>query len=329
MYDSPMARALSALLGAVILSTVALAQVAPEPPLDQLMARAAAYAADYGQKTSLVVARETYTQDFTIEGLQPTRPRKLVAEFAIVRAGNRGWAGFRDVVEVNDQPVRDRRDRLTALFTGASPTIDEATRIANESSRFNVGPVARNFNTPTTALFFFLPEHLPRFTFKRKGTSKIDGIATVEVEFKETRTPTFVMTRGGKDVPVDGSLWINATDGTVVRTRMRMANFADADEAPAQKATSPSAPVNTTTAVGRRADPERPEMQFERLESSASVEVTYRKPQGIDLWLPATMVEFYSGPLYIRQRATPGRAVTRASYTDFKQFGSTATVVPK
>ena len=310
----------------ICLSAVLRAQ---EPSANDLMARAAAYVAGYGEKSALVVALETYTQDVSIEGLQPARPRKIEAEFAIVRAGT-SWAGFRDVVEVNDQPVRDRRDRLTALFTGVSPTISEAMRIADESSRFNVGPVARNFNTPTAALFFFLPEHLERFTFTRKGSKTIDGVRTIEVEFKETRTPTFIMTRAGKDVPVEGTLWIRPEDGTVIRTRMRMNNFADVDAPPEIGARGNTPPVVTTAPVGRRADPERPAMEPERLECSASVEVTYRKPTGIALWLPATMVEFYSGPIYLRQqRAALGRAVTRASYTDFKQFGTAATIVPK
>jgi hypothetical protein len=323
-----MMRAFAALLGAMVLTTAVLAQRAAELPLDELMAGAAKYVADYGQKASLVVASETYTQDVEIEGLQPIRPRKLVAEFAIVRAG-RGWTGFRDVVEFNDEPVRDRRDRLKALFTSTSPTMSEARRIADESARFNVGPVARNFNTPTTAMFFFLPEHLPRFTFKRKGTKAIDGSQTVEVAFKETRSPTFIMTRAGKDVPVEGSLWISVADGTVIRTRMQMENFADVDAPPEQPSARVQAPIITDRPVGARPAPERPSMEPQRLDSSVSVEVTYRKPQGIDLWLPATMVELYSGPIYLRQRATLGRAVTRASYTDFKQFGTTSTVVPQ
>jgi hypothetical protein len=323
-----MTRAVSWSLGVMLLTTVTPAQKAAEPPLEELMTRAAAYVAAYGQKSSVVVAHETYTQDVTIEGLQPIRPRKLEAEFAIVRAGS-GWTGFRDIVAVNDEPVRDRRDRLTALFTGTSPTISEAMRIADESSRFNVGPVARNFNTPTTAMFFFLPDNLTRFRFTRKGTKTIDGVPTIEVEFKETGTPTFITTRAGRDVPVDGSLWIRAEDGAVIRTRIRMSNFADVDAPPEQAAAPIPPPVITTGPVGRRPDPQTPSMETQRLESSASVEVSYRRPNGIDLWLPISMVEFYSGPIYLRQRATPGRAVTRASYADFKQFGTTSTIIPK
>ena len=320
----------------LLASTVVLAQSKAEPTVDEVMGRVAAYVAGYGEKTSVVVARETYTQNVTVDGAAPLRPRMLVAEFAIVRAGGSSWAGFRDVVEVNGEPVHDRRDRLLALLTGQSATISEAMRIANESARFNVGPVARNFNTPTTAMFFFLPENLPRFTFTRKGHKTIDKVPTLEIEFKETRSPTFVMTRGGKDVPLEGTLWVNPADGTVIRTRIRMRTFSDQEAAPAQASgasppgriqVNPNVPTGGREALARGAQIQ--DMNVEQYESSGNVEVTYRRPPGIDLWLPATMVEVYAGPIIISQRPRLGQAVTRASYTDFKQFGTAGAIVPK
>ena len=37
-------------------------------------------------------------------------------------------------------------------------SMDEARRLSDESARFNIGPIVRNFNVPTAALFFFRPE---------------------------------------------------------------------------------------------------------------------------------------------------------------------------
>lgn len=314
----------------VLLATPVIAQSKAEPSVNQVMARVGAYVAAYGEKTSVVVARETYTQSVSVEGSPPLRPRKLVAEFAIVRAGGSGWTGFRDVVEVNGEPVRDRRDRLVSLLTSTSPTVSEAMRIANESARFNVGPVARNFNTPTTAMFFFQPDSLSRFTFTAKGRKGGDKTPALEIAFKETRSPTFIMTRAGKDVPVDGTLWVNPADGTVLRTRLRLRNFADVESSPEQPATPPQRPaVNPNVPTGGRPRDSVPEMDVRRLDSSADVDVTYRRPAGIDLWLPATMVEFYEGPVYLRQRPVIGRAVTRAAYTDFKQFDTATRIVPQ
>jgi len=156
------------------------------------------------------------------------RPRTLVSEFAIVKAAGRvGWSGFRDVVEVDGKPVADRRDRLMSLLTGPAGGESELRRIADESARYNVGPVIRNFNVPTTALFFFHPDLVGRFTFRRTGTKKIDGVNTWELAFKETRRPTLVMKSDGTDVPCEGTVWVNPADGTIVRTKLRLRNFAN------------------------------------------------------------------------------------------------------
>jgi hypothetical protein len=315
---------------AAMLSCVALA--AQEPSADDLMTKVGAYAAAYGEKASVVVATETYTQTLSIVGQQEMpRPVKLVAEFAIVKLQGGGWTGFRDVVEFNDKPVEDRKDRLVSLLTSESASLSEATRIANESSRFNIGAISRNFNTPTTALFFFLPANLERFTFTKKGNKTIDGVKTIEIAYKETKLPTLVTTRAGKNVPLDGSLWVT-DDGTVVRTRMHMARFADAQAAPEQAAPRIAGPTNVTgnsaATTGGRANVQ--EMDTRPIDSSADIEVTYRKPDGMDLWLPSRMEEEYVGPITTMQiRTTSGKTITKAQYTNFKQFGASGKIVPQ
>jgi len=291
-----------------------------------------AYINAYGDRAALIVAVEKYTQTVMFEGAQaPAQPRRLVAEFAIVKTSDgSGWVGFRDVVEVNGKAVSDRRDRLVSLFTSATNAdASEVTRIANESARFNVGPVSRNFNVPTAAMFFFLPEHLSRFAFTRRGTTKIEGVETWEVAFTETRTPTFIMTRAGVDVPVSGTLWIKPDDGTVVRTRMRMSNFADQMTSPVQSAPVQRPEINPALPQGRR-EAAVPTMYWQRIDSAAEIEVTYRRSPQIGLWLPAVMEESYNGPITLTVNPSVGRSTTRATYSDFKQFATAGTmVVPK
>ena len=128
-----------------------------EPTLDEVMTRVGQYVASYGEKAAVVVASEKYTQTVLIDGADMGRPRDLKAEFAIVRVAGGGWTGFRDVVEAEGRPVQDRKDRLVSLLTNASGDASELIRIANESARFNVGPITRNFNVPTAGMFFFIP----------------------------------------------------------------------------------------------------------------------------------------------------------------------------
>ena len=317
---------------AVALILIAAQGAAGQPPpdaaLDAVLARMAAYVAAYGEKVSLIVAVEKYTQTAVIEGApDPSRPRSLVAEFALVKAaGNAGWVGFRDVVEVDGTALRDRRDRLVSLFTNTTGDASEVTRIANESARFNVGPVMRNFNVPTAAMFFFLSEHLPRFQFSRRGVKKIEGVNTWEIAFKETRSPTFVMTRAGADVPLDGTLWINPEDGTVVRTRLHMTHFADQMTAPTQAAPEQVPQTNPNGQIaGRTRNVEA--ITWKPIDSSAEIDVTFQRHAQLGIWLPLKMEEVYAGPIRLAMTTSAGRATTQARYSDFKQFNTSSSIV--
>jgi hypothetical protein len=229
-----------AVLAVCCATTAARGQQAVEPTIDEVVQRLGAYVASYGEQASLIVAVERYTQYATTE--DGTRPRQLEAEFALVKtAGPVGWTGFRDVVKVDGDEVRDRSDRLQRVLSDPSSSLAEARRIADESARFNIGAFVRNLNVPTTTLLFFHPDNLPRFAFKLKGRKTIDGKRTWELTFQERARPTLVMTRAGKDVPCEGTLWVVPETGQVVRTRLRLRGFADAMTRPDW----PSAPQGT------------------------------------------------------------------------------------
>jgi hypothetical protein len=214
------------------------------------------------------------------------------------------------------------------LLTDTNGDVSELTRIANESARFNIGPVSRNFNVPTATLFFFRPQNHARFAFERKGARKIDDVATWEVTFNETQRPTMVMTRAGVDVPIEGSLWVNPLDGTVIRTRLKLRNFADDTAVAPDMAAPPQAPPEDPRAPrGARAAPRPSTISIGRIESSADIDVTYRKPDGMTLWLPFTMVELYEGPIRIKAKSMPGRSTTNAKYSDFKTFDTSIKIV--
>ena len=324
-------RRIARTVAAFVLSGCAVAaartQPAAEPSLAEVLAKVGAYVAGYGEKAAVVVATEKYTQSVTWSDAAPMRPLQLEAEFAIVRVSG-GWTGFRDVVSVDGKPVHDRRNRLVELVTDTNGDASEVIRIANESARFNVGPISRNFNVPTTALFFFKPDNHARFTFERKGARRIEDVPTWEIAFKETRRPTLVMTRAGQDVPLEGALWINPQDGTVVRTRLKLRNFAD-DTAAAPDLMAPpqNPPDNPNVPRGAGPPPRASTITINRIDTFADIEVTYRRPDGMSLWLPFTMVELYEGPIRIKAKSIPARSTTRARYSDFKQFNTSIKIV--
>jgi hypothetical protein len=198
-----------------------------DPAVEAIVRNMAEYVSGYGASAALFVLAERYDQRVEL-GPGQLRPHSLESEFAIVRTRDTlGWAGYRDVVEADGEQVVDRRDRLQALLTGTADPRAEVKRIADESARYNVGPVMRNFNLPTTTLFFFHPSRLGRFSFKARGMKKVDGTPVQQLDFTEIARPTLVMKRDGTDVPVEGSVWVVPEDGTIVRTRVRLRGFAD------------------------------------------------------------------------------------------------------
>jgi hypothetical protein len=276
-----------------------------DPVLSEVLKKVGQYVAGYGEKTFGIVGVETSSQRVMLEGTDTVSPRRLVAEFALVRTRS-GWIGLRDVVEINGRPVENRKNRFERLLLEMTVTEAELIRIASESARFSIGPVNRNLNVPTTALFFFQPENLARFTFSRKGAKKIDGIDTIELEFKETQRPTLIMRRAGAPVPMEGSLWVVPEDGTVVRTRLRVKNFADALAMPARDAEA---------LTGTRAPSIGGGAYAQDLETYADVQVTYKRVTEMGLWLPSEMAEQYQGPISGLKAQSAGRATTDARYS--------------
>lgn len=247
------------------------------------MRRVAAYVDAYGEKTSIVVATEHYTQhsrSMTI-GYEPAR-RQILADFAIVKVDALGgWQGFRDVLEVDGERLPDRDDRLVRLLTEAGGRYDEARRLSDESARFNIGPIQRNFNVPTTALFFFSGANMDRFKFSAK---RVDRDGTWEIEFRETSRPTLIRTPGGQSVPSRGSIWVNPADGTVLRTRLEVEGFVQR---------------------GSR-----------RSRGTGRVDVTYQRVNELGMWLPSSMDEDFEAVRGDIRDSISGRAL----YSNYRQF---------
>ena len=268
-----------------------------DPAIDDVLQRLGRYVAGYGQQASIIIGVEHYEQRLLSPTGSEVSRRQSTAEFALVKTGDAmGWAGFRDVIEVDGRRIGNRQNRLQTLFRSGSPDAGEARRIADESARFNLGPVRRNFNEPTAALFFLTPSLQSRFAFTRKGESSVNGVNVWEVEFKEKSRPTLIRTTGGGDVPSQGTIWVVPSDGTVVRTRL------------------------TISGSGR---------------SGSSIDVTYARDERLGLWLPETMKERHEADIVEAGRSAYGATIALARttvvvgtaiYSDFKRFETSATV---
>ena len=206
-----------------------------EPPtLDDVLARAAAYVARFDRTLSSLVAEERYEQTLTPASLgagrlrsgapADARRRVLRSDFLLVRSeGSADWVPFRDVFEVDGSAIREREDRLMALFVEAPHDFfEQAQRISTESSRYNIGPVIRTVNVPTLPLRFLEGPNIRRMMFDKVGETRVDGTAVWEIRFAEISVPTLVRTTNDRDLPAQGTFWIEPGSGAVARAQIRL-----------------------------------------------------------------------------------------------------------
>jgi len=143
--------------------------------------------------------------------------REMVSDVLLVQLPDKTWFGFRDVIEVDGNRVRDREGRLQELFVKARSSTKQ---IVDESARYNIGPVDRNTNVPTFALLYLAPDMRYRFAFEKTAEEEVDGTLTWVVSFVEVVHPTIVKDHRGKDVPSSGRFWIVPATAVVLRTEM-------------------------------------------------------------------------------------------------------------
>jgi hypothetical protein len=289
-------------MGAAVLGVaIALAGSAPaasqEPSLSAVLDRAAAYVADFHRQLSSIVAEERYVQDWrtVFSGRRRSNTvlghRELLSDLLLVKPdGFRAWMEFRDVFEVDGQPVRERNDRLVKLFLEPSPSTNEQIRtILNEGARFNIGDIQRNVNTPIFPLLFLEQANHYRFKFKRSRdrqpktagavASPGDGAFRVSTEvwavgYEEKESHTMIRTDGGKDLPSKGRFWIDPDTGRVLMSELTVDNS----------------------------------------HIRATIDVSYQSEPLLGLLVPIEMREQYEG----KQRGTLVEG--RATYGRFRQF---------
>jgi hypothetical protein len=272
--------------------------VEAEPSLATVLARAAAYVADYQTRLAGIVAEEHYRQNVvtTSRGGRLTRQfRELRSDVLMVKpsADAAAWLQFRDVFEVDRKPIRDRDQRLYKLFvesSGATEARARAETIQAESARYNIGPVMRTVNMPILALLFLERSVQPIITFKRRDAGNVKRFAGLAeagdvwlIEYREEQDGTLVRGDNNRDIPSHGRIWIDSTSGRILRT----------------------------------------ELISEDLAIRATIDVTYKAEPGLDLLVPAEMRELYL------VRRTEGRIDGRAEYSRFRQFIVTTTEKPK
>jgi hypothetical protein len=223
----------------VALFTVALHMATPataddRPPLAVILQRVTDYVVRYQQQISGVVAEERYVQDSDKSDRPFVTHRELKSDLLLVRTQGEtnGYVQFRDVYEVDGDPVRDRNDRLVKLFMNPSESAKkQAAEIMNESARYNIGNVERNINVPLLALILLDPTYQPHFKYsvstEHKGTPrglpKTDAFRLAadawEIDYDEVITPT-VIQGDRQNAFSHGRIWVDPETSRVLITEL-------------------------------------------------------------------------------------------------------------
>jgi hypothetical protein len=153
--------------------------------------------------------------------------RQLLSEVLLVPVTGGMKVGYRDVFEVDGQPVRARSERMRRLFEAGTPEGEvELGKIAAESARFNIGPGRRYVNTPSLPLLYLAPTMRSRLYFSSGGRERREGRELALLEFREDGSPTLVAGDGGRDQPARGKVWVDPESGAIREIEVRIGELA-------------------------------------------------------------------------------------------------------
>jgi hypothetical protein len=255
------------------------------------------YVQTYEQQFALLISEEHYVQELQRppnpgDNVSRTNPgggmraggavntQSFKSDFLLVQLGmdGEGWMPFRDTFEVKGKKIRERDDRLLKLFLeNQKDPFDKASRFNEASNKHHLGNVARTINIPTLGMMLLHPRVNERFEFTDGGEETINGRVLRKAMYREAARPTLIKTTRGRDLALTGTIWIDPFSGAVVKTEM---NAAD----PAVR---------------------------------CQVTVTFRRDEGLELWVPEKMDEYYKANLAVDD------ILATATYTNVRKYRRT------
>jgi len=233
-------------LTAFAIAVAPFAASADRPALEELLDKAGWYLDYFVDEFENVVAAETYIQDSAMllpsfspiavgrggVALAPPSPsdtararhRELRSDFLLAKSpATEALVPFRDVIEVDGVPVRDREARLAKLFLAAPGNLmEQAQKIGEEGARYNLGNMHSTLGNPVLALGVLQHSYQPRFRFSLAKDDRTLGAAVWIVEYKEVSTPAMIRGEAGRDLLSHGRVWIDSITGSVMKTELQV-----------------------------------------------------------------------------------------------------------
>lgn len=154
--------------------------------------------------------------------------RKSIGELLLVRDDRvpAGWAGLRDILQVDSTTVRSKDGRLDALAAqSVEAVVRNVAMYALEAHKHKVGE-PREFCVPTAALGL-LRRSVTGLKWQKAGEEKVAGVQAWKLAFSGN-APGVIVGRPGADALLRGTFWVDPADGRILRTRVESGERLDA-----------------------------------------------------------------------------------------------------
>jgi formylglycine-generating enzyme required for sulfatase activity len=224
---------------------------AENPPvsLDVVLDRAAWYLDYFIDQFENVVAEENYIQDSNVmlpsfspivgrggiatappsaADIARARHRDLRSDFLLVKSPDSdNLIPFRDVIDVDGVPVRDREERLAKLFLregsgGNASAMALAEAIRDEGARYNLGAMRSTLGNPVLALAVLQASYQRRFKFSLGKEDRAVGTGVWTIDYQEVSSPAMITGEAGRGLFAHGRLWIDTATGRVLKTELQV-----------------------------------------------------------------------------------------------------------
>jgi hypothetical protein len=279
----------SALFAAAVLTSSSISAQSP-PTLEQVLDRMGAYLTEYESQLSSVVADERFEQNiYALGAAARTQGATLESEVAFIRLP--GGAEWLGFRDV-------KRVNFKAVKESGPNISDVLTSAAGDMTKARAIANAsakhnlgllRTINVPTAPLHVIHPAHRAAHRYELAGDESVRGTRTMVVTFTEVARPTLVREPNGDNLVSSGRIWIDPGSGAVWRVEWI---------------------YQLEKRHPRAAAPPRLRVDFER------------HPE-LGCMVPRMMTEVFA------TMSSRTRGEGRATYRNFRRFGTSARIVPQ
>jgi hypothetical protein len=185
------------------------------PALPDLLKLTNDYLVQYGHQLGAVAADEEFMQYETSTGRMGT-PKRVNSVVVLLGQDDGTIGSFRDVVAIDNVPVRPKDDRLAALFRKPSQEgIGTAQTMTDDAVNAYIDKSLHILDKLTLALDLLRPDQQANWTYKIEGMKSLDGVQVAVLKFTEKGKGHLM-----PNAAAVGRYWIDPADGSIHQTEL-------------------------------------------------------------------------------------------------------------